>query len=126
MFKFLGRILRFKPLEKEVSKVKQQLMKEQTSFSSLFGVIEHESLNKVNVHFINLDEKLSKAIFDIQQMLEKILTRLEMKDTKEINEVKWKFAALVMDRCFLILTTLYSIVTFCAIIMSVPNLYKPT
>ncbi len=42
----------------------------------------------------------------------------------ENKEIKWKYAAIVMDRLFLCLTLIYSLITFCSTVLTIPNLYK--
>ena len=59
--------------------------------------------------------------------IEKCLVQL-MGNTNEIKEnedteLKWKFAALVMDRSFFYLTLIYFIITFIALVMSSTNFY---
>ncbi len=48
----------------------------------------------------------------------------EQIDKQEEQELKCKFAAIVMDRFFFYLTLIYAIITFVVLIMSVPNFYK--
>ena len=43
---------------------------------------------------------------------------------REINELKCKFVAIVMDRFFFYVALIYAIITFVALIMSIPNFYN--
>ena len=43
---------------------------------------------------------------------------------REINELKCKYAAIVMDRFFFYVALIYAIITFVALIMSIPNFYN--
>ena len=43
---------------------------------------------------------------------------------RKMNELKCKFAAIVMDRFFFFVALFYAIITFVALIMSIPNLYN--
>ena len=45
-------------------------------------------------------------------------------EIRETQELKCKFAAIVMDRTFLYLALIYSFVTFVALVLSNPNFYK--
>jgi len=56
-----------------------------------------------------------------------------LKETKEENEnerdleeeeLKFKYAALVMNRFFFLGTILYFIIAFCSAVLSIPNFYK--
>ena len=52
----------------------------------------------------------------------------EMNETKkeEDETIKWKFAAIVMDKLFLYLSIIYSLIMFISIVMTIPGLYKFT
>ena len=52
----------------------------------------------------------------------------EMNETKkeEDETIKWKFAAIVMDKLFLYLSIIYSLIMFISIVMTIPFLYKFT
>ena len=43
---------------------------------------------------------------------------------QEEKELKCKVAAIVMDRLFFFLALIYAIITFVALIMTIPNFYK--
>ena len=111
----------FKPLGKEDIGEDETLQKSKSLFETVESTNEMTTKNKSFS-----DEKLANAIFDIRKTLSKLYNRFEIEEIEEEKEIKWKYAALVMDRCFLILTALYFVITFCAIVMSVPNFYKPT
>jgi len=114
-FRIAGKILGFKPLGEEDLGDKKEV--------SLF--IETKSTtSKVESSFS--DEELANAIFDIQATLKKMYNRFEVEEIDEEQEIKWKYAAIVMDRIFFILALLFTIITFISIIMSIPNFYKAT
>ena len=116
----MGRILGFKPL----GKIDIEEEETPNNDKSLFKTVENA--NEMASKMKNFsDEKLANAIFDIQKTLGKMYGRFESDEIQEEKEIKWKYAALVMDRFFLILTILYFVVTFCAIVMSIPNFYRP-
>ena len=80
------------------------------SSSSLIGYQEIQYL-------INKLESMDKCL---QQLT---ANTNEIKENEDM-ELKWKFAALVMDRFFFYVTFIYFIVTFIALVMSSPNFYK--
>ena len=52
----------------------------------------------------------------------------EMNETKkeEDETIKWRYAAKVMDKLFLYLSIIYSLIMFISIVMTIPGLYKFT
>lgn len=52
----------------------------------------------------------------------------EMNETKkeEDETIKWRYAAIVMDKLFLFLSIIYSLIMFISIVMTIPGLYKFT
>ncbi len=126
MIKFLGRFLGFKPLEAIEIDLGEE-GKKHKNLESLFDAFQKTNGNgmseKRKRHFP--DEDLTNAIYDIQQTLSKMYKRYEADEIQEEKKVKWKYASLVMDRFFLILTIIYFAITFISIIMSIPNFYKP-
>jgi RecA-family ATPase len=52
----------------------------------------------------------------------------EMNETKkeEDETIKWRYAAIVMDKLFLYLSIIYSLIMFISIVMTIPGLYKFT
>jgi len=43
---------------------------------------------------------------------------------EEDDTIKWRYAALVMDKLFLFLSIIYSAIMFISIVMTIPGLYK--
>jgi len=117
-FRIAGKLLGFKPLEEADLGDK----KEDSLFIATKSTVEISEKSKTGFS----DEKLANAIFDIQATLKKMYHRFEVEEIDEEQEIKWKYAAIVMDRIFLILTLLLTIITFISIIMSIPNFYKAT
>ncbi len=117
-FRVFGKILGFKPLDEDEGETKQKdsLFKKTSSTT--------ETANKVKSNFS--DEKLANAIFEILETLKKMYKRFEADEIDEEKEIKWKYAAVVMDKIFFILTLLFTLITFVSIIMSIPNFYKAT
>jgi hypothetical protein len=67
-----------------------------------------------------------KRLFNIDKNLKNIWTEMQARAEEEKREIKWKYAAIVMDRLFFFLTVIYSLVTFCSTVLSIPNLYRFT
>ena len=61
---------------------------------------------------------------NIENILPNSVTNEQIDKQEEEQELKCKFAAIVMDRLFFYLTLIYAIITFVVLIMSVPNFYK--
>jgi len=108
----LGRILQFKPLEKNDPMNKSQVFFE-----------EANQVKKTDV--IGPDDKLLKAILRIEKKISRIIEKYEDDEAQDKRLLKWRFAALVMDRLFLCLSIIYIFIAFVFIIMIVPNFYKP-
>ena len=113
----LGRLLRFKPL-KFNSKVEP-----------LF------EMNKINSTGVNQIEKLSEnsandqilaVLVKIDKSIGKLLKKHEADEINNEKILKWRHAAIVLDTLFLYVSIVYVIITFISIIMSAPNLYRPT
>ena len=67
-----------------------------------------------------------KRLFNIDKNLKNIWTEMKARAEDENREIKWKYAAIVMDRLLFFLTVIYSLVTFCSTVLSIPNLYRFT
>ena len=74
-----------------------------------------KSLNECQ-KVLEVDDEKSSADTEIKEPIDEKL--------QEENELKCKFAAIVMDRFFFYLASFYSIITFVSLIMVVPNFYK--
>ena len=67
-----------------------------------------------------------KRLFNIDRNLANIWNEMKERAVEETKEIKWKYAAIVLDRLFFFVTLLYSIITFCSTVLSIPNLYRFT
>ena len=109
---YLAKVLRMKQFINPVVEpgVKSNEEEKPTiSSNSLTGNLEiHYLINKL--------ERMDKCL---QQLMG---NTNEIKENEDM-ELKWKFAALVMDRSFFYATLIYFIVTFIALVMSSPNFY---
>ena len=84
------------------------------------------SMNNIAGEKYSSNEKLVEAVFEIQKTLKKMYSRFEADEIDEEKEIKWKYAAIVMDRLFLYLFIILNIVIFVSTVMSIPNFYKMT
>lgn len=121
--------MRFKPFEFNESKKNQ--------VEPLFEMIKTESnvreISKTNIKiekdqhnendFARKDQLLN-VLLKIDKRIEKILEKYEENEINDEKKLKWRYAALVLDTLFLYITIIAVIITFTAIIMSNPNLYK--
>ena len=84
----------------------------------------NQSKDTLKVNQINNSEL--KHLLSIEQNLKNIWNEMQARTEDENKEIKWKYAAIVMDRLFFYLTLIYSFITFCSTVLSIPNLYKFT
>jgi len=90
---------------------------ENDDFKQLSGLLE-ESYN-VNKRFTDI-----KRLINIDKNLKNIWNEIQARAEEENKELKWKYAAIVMDRLFFFLTLIYSLITFCSCVLAIPNLYR--
>ena len=80
--------------------------------------------------FIEQGEEFNSPIVKAVQNIENILSdefgEDDIERIREMKELKFKFAALVMDRFFFWLSIIYFIITFSVLVLSIPNFYKLT
>jgi hypothetical protein len=81
----------------------------------LLGMKKFKSLNECQ-KVLEVDDEKSSTDTGIKEQIDDQI--------QEENELKCKFAAIVMDRFFLYLASFYSIITFVSLIMAIPNFYK--
>jgi hypothetical protein len=70
------------------------------------------------------DNSIEKRIGKLEEFLNDSANEKSEEKLLEEKQLKNKFAAIVLDRLFFVLSILYTIVTFGGIIMSVSNFYK--
>ena len=70
------------------------------------------------------DSKFLKHLKSVERMLRNDKARRDDEALQEKEDIKFKFAALVMDRFFFFVSVLYFIIAFVCIIMTIPNFYK--
>ena len=81
---------------------------------------EEEPPSNKNSHLASLREQL-EIIKDIlvESMADKNEDRI-----RETRELRYQYAAIVIDRFFFFLAIFYFVVVFCSLILSIPNFYK--
>jgi hypothetical protein len=67
--------------------------------------------------------ELTLCLESIEELLVERFNEKKEKIKIEETELKFKFAAMVIDRLFFYLAIIYSFVTFISIILTVPNFY---
>ena len=60
----------------------------------------------------------------IERILIAILKELKENKKEEDLLTKWKLAALVMDKLFFYLSIIYSVLTFCSVILPLPGFFR--
>ena len=70
------------------------------------------------------DDILLKAVQEIEDILNKEFREDDVERLREEKDLKFKFAAKVVDRFFFWLSIIYFIITFTALVLAIPNFYK--
>ena len=101
-------------------------MKSIDSSNKIELIKEEEEIFMMESNIINLKEKDSNAlkIDKIEKILISILKELKENKKEEDLLIKWKLAALVMDKLFFYLSIIYSVVTFCSILLPLPGFFR--
>ena len=60
----------------------------------------------------------------MKEMIKEIKEENEFEKSLKEEQLKYKYAALVMNRFFFVGTILYFVIAFCSAILSIPNFYK--
>jgi hypothetical protein len=71
-------------------------------------------------------DEFTKKVISIEQMIIEYNKNKEFEDNESNRELKWQFAAIVIDRFFFYLTILYSVITFIIFVLAIPNFYRFT
>ena len=66
---------------------------------------------------------LLRAVKEIEAILYKEFGQDDIERIREDKELKFKFAARVVDRLFFYLSIIYFIVTFTTLVLAIPNFY---
>ena len=62
----------------------------------------------------------------IDRKLSLVLKEMNEAKKEEDETIKWRYAALVLDKLFLYVSIIYSAIMFISIVMTIPGLYKFT
>ena len=81
-------------------------------------------IDEINDHNQYIDIVLIKCLKEIESKLVSIYYIVREKHLKEEKELKWKYAANLMDRLFLFMSIFYFLATFGSVILSIQNFYK--
>jgi hypothetical protein len=66
------------------------------------------------------------VLLKIDKKLSLVLKEMNEAKREEDETIKWKYAALVLDKLFLYVSIIYSAIMFISIVMTIPGLYKFT
>jgi hypothetical protein len=103
----LGKIFRFK---------KMKFIEPEIEFTNSILFLDENFM-----HYSSTDLRL---LLSINKKLKLIWCEMKERIDENNKEIKWKYAAIVIDRLFFYLSLIYSTVTFILIILTIPNLYK--
>ena len=84
-----------------------------------------EKMLKSTVCLKKSPDNESSDMQKVLKILNKFMDEKAEADQFETNEIKWKYAALVLDRFFLFLSLVFFIICFTSIILPTTNFYKP-
>ena len=104
---YLARLLRMKKLD----------------FSNKVDAVNDETFR---IESNNSAEKKNNpdVLLKIDRKLSLVLKEMNEAKKEEDDTIKWRYAALVMDKLFLFLSIIYSAIMFISIVMTIPGLYK--
>ena len=112
----LAKLIRMKRFKHEVEEKNPRITpsREKTFFME----------NSENEFFQKTNQILVKHVKRIGLLLTEEFGQVEEKRWHEEKELKYKFAAIVMDRFFFYLANIYFLITFSSLILAIPNFYK--
>jgi len=70
------------------------------------------------------DDWLIRHAQNIESILREARREQDEDRHREEQELKFQFAAIVLDRFFFYLALIYAIITFAGLVLTIPNLYK--
>lgn len=106
--------------ETECDSITENNIKHRPSFIS--NVLNNET----NFELFNTENKMIKCLKNMDSMLKTMLKQKNRKKSEENKELKWVYAAKVIDKLFFYLSIIYFIITFSLFVLSIKNFYKPT
>ena len=72
------------------------------------------------------ERKIIASLKNIEKQVNNLMNIVYNDKIDEAKKIKWNFAAKVMDRLFLYISTVYFIITFSSLVLSNRNFYNPT
>ena len=106
---YLARLLRMKKLD----------------FSNKIDAVNEDSLI-VESNVLAEKKTNPDILVKIDRKLSLVLKEMNEAKKEEDETIKWKYAALVLDKLFLYVSIIYSAIMFISIVMTIPGLYKFT
>lgn len=72
-----------------------------------------------------VDRKIISSLKNIEKQVDNLVNIIYNDKIDESKQIKWNFAAKVMDRLFLYISTAYFIITFTSLVLNNRNFYNP-
>ena len=73
---------------------------------------------------VSYEEPQLQYLQSIHTILRNFLKEHQSNKLEQARELKYRFAAIVMDEFFFYLSIVYFLITFCSIVLAVPSFYK--
>jgi hypothetical protein len=105
----LARLLRMKKLD----------------FSNKVDAINENSF-RIESNVLAENKTNPDLLVKIERKLSLVLKEMNETKKEENETIKWRYAALVLDKLFLYVSIIYSAIMFISIVMTIPGLYKFT
>ncbi len=112
---------------------KFNLKKENSSLKETKAAKKSVSINEIVIHDTSqakitetnrVNDDLTKNAQIIERERKETQCEQDVDKMREEQELKFKFAAIVLDRFFLCVSSVYAVVTFVALVIIIPNAYK--
>ena len=103
----------------------RSLLKNKNNSLKLISIIDELDLKNFKKDETESKKKIIEILKNIQTYLDLIWTKVNEDTIKDNFKCKWHHAAIVMDRLFLVISFIYFVASFCFIILSKKNLYRP-
>ena len=113
-------------MEKVIFKMGTILGMKKIDFSKVESSDSEEKIFQDTFNVNEIKNPDLKRLFHIDMNVSNIWNEMKEKTTDETREIKWKYAGIVLDRFFFYVTLIYSIITFCSTVLTIPNLYRFT
>ncbi len=91
---------------------------------SINEIVIHDTSQAKITETNRVNDDLTKHAQNIERILKETQCEQDVDKMREEQELKFKFAAIVLDRFFLCVSSVYAVVTFVALVIIIPNVYK--